>query len=87
MELKDDVKRLLETLRQERDELRVRMHLAKLEVQQEWEKAEKQWESFKAKAGEVLEDTKEVAADLAESAKAIGEELKNVYLRIRERLT
>jgi hypothetical protein len=87
MELKDDVKRLLETLRQERDELRVKMHLAKLEVQQEWEKAEKQWESFKAKAGEVLEDTKEVAEDLAESAKAIGEELKNVYVRIRERLT
>lgn len=87
MEWRDDVSRLLENLRQERDELRVRIHLAKLEVQQEWEKAEEQWEKFKARADEALQDTKEVADDLLKSAKVIGEELKNAYLRIRERLT
>ncbi len=87
MALREDLTRLLETLKQERDELRVKMHLAKLEVQEEWEKAEKQWESFKAKAEKVLEDSKEKAEELAESAKVVGEELKNAYVRIRQRLT
>jgi SMC interacting uncharacterized protein involved in chromosome segregation len=87
MELREDLTRLLETLKQERDELRVKMHLAKLEVQEEWEKAEKQWESFKAKAEKVLEDSREIAEELAESAKVVGEELKNAYVRIRQRLT
>ncbi len=86
MELKADLSDLVETLKQERDELRVKIHLAKLELQQEWEKTEKQWENFKAKADEVLKDTKEVAEEISESAKVIGEELKNAYLRIRERL-
>lgn len=81
-----ELNELLENLKKERDELMVKMSLAKLEIRDEWEKTEKQWPHFKAKAEEVLEDTKEVAEDVVDSVKVVGEELKSAYQRIRERL-
>jgi len=83
---KMELNELLETLQQERDELKVRMHLAKMELQDEWEELEKKWPEFKSKAEALLGDTREVAEDVAESAKVVGEELKSAYQRIRERL-
>lgn len=81
-----ELKELLETVKQERDDLKVRMHLAKMELQQEWEKAEKQWEHFRVRAEAILGETKEVADEVVESVKVVGEELRNAYRRIRERL-
>ncbi len=37
---------LIESLRQERDELNLQLHLAKAEVKQEWEELEKKWENL-----------------------------------------
>ena len=41
--LKAEMHERLTQLKTERDELRVRIHLAKAEVLQEWEKAEATW--------------------------------------------
>jgi len=82
MELND----LLENLKQERDELKVKMHLAKLDIQEEWDKAEKKWPEFKAKAEEILDGTKDMADEVVDSVKVVGHEIKNAYQRIRERI-
>ncbi|MBN2871231.1 MAG: hypothetical protein JXK04_09795 [Campylobacterales bacterium] len=86
MDARTDMNELLETLKQDRDELRVRMHLARMELKEEWEEAEKKWEHFKPKVDEMLRDTKGSRDEIVKSTKIIGEELKNAYRRIRERL-
>ena len=48
--LKAEIHERLAELKTERDELRVRLHLAKAEVQQEWDKAEAQWAQFQVKS-------------------------------------
>ena len=37
---------IIETLRQERDEMNLQLHLAKAEVKQEWEQLEKRFENL-----------------------------------------
>ena len=66
-------------LKQIRDELRVQVHLAKKEVQDDWEELEDKMEDMVAKAQ--LEATGEGVKDAAEQ---LGEELKLGYQRIRD---
>jgi len=75
--------RMLEKLREERDELRVRMHLASLELKEEWEKVEQQWDRFEPRAEAAIREAGESAA---EAAGRLGEELHQAYRRIREQL-
>lgn len=81
-----ELKQLLETLQQERDELKVKMHLAKLDLQDEWEKIEKKWPEFQSRAEEIVEGTKDVADEVVDSVKVVGEEIKATYERIRQRI-
>jgi hypothetical protein len=86
---KDDGKHrwdeVLAKLRQERDELALKMHLGKKEAAAEWEKLEAKWHEIKAKNMTPMRD----AAD--ESSVGVGlalelaaEELKKGYERIRK---
>ena len=69
---------LLEDLKRKRDELRVQMHLASKEAQDEWQELEEKMEKFSAKAG--LDQTGQgVGAALGQ----LGEELKLGYQRLR----
>ena len=83
---KQQIIKATEHLKQQRDELRVKLHLAKAEAKDEWARLEKQWEEMKPK----LEAAKEEAAKTAESVgTALGlavEELKKGYERLRNRL-
>ncbi len=74
-----DVDDVIEQLKQKRDELRVQMHLASKEVQEEWQELEQKTEDFMAKArlGETGEG---VAAALGQ----LGSELKLGYERVRD---
>ena len=74
-----DLDDLWEDLKQKRDELRVQMHLASKEVQEEWEELEGKMNHFSATAK--LGDTGEGVG------KALGQvcaELKQGYDRIKE---
>ena len=83
---KEQITKAAEHLKQQRDELRVKLHLAKAEAKDEWARLEKQWEEMKPK----LEAAKEEAGKTAESVgTALGlavEELKKGYERLRNRL-
>lgn len=78
---------LIDSLKQQRDELEVQMHLGKLEARDEWERMEKKWNHLLAEAeanskplrGAVEESAKDVGTALEQ----VGEELKNGYERIR----
>ncbi len=78
-----NLERVLEKLRQERDELRVRMHLAGLELKEEWEKLEQQWDHFEPRAEAAI---REATGTATEAVERLGEELRQAYHRVREQL-
>jgi hypothetical protein len=87
MEVKEEFKNLLENLKVQRDEINLKLHLASMEAKDEFEKAEKQWVHIKAKAVEIADDTKETSEDFIAKARIVGEELKEAYHRISQRLS
>lgn len=77
---------LVDTLKQQRGELHLQIHLASMEAKQEWENSEKSWGKFVDNLGVITDETKETSAELIQTTKVIGDELKEAYKRISERL-
>jgi len=87
MSIKKEFGNLFEKLKVERDEIKLKLHLASMDAKDEFEKAEKQWVLVKAKATEIADDTKETSQEFAAKARIVGEELKDTYHRIKQRLS
>ncbi len=86
MDLREKLERELEDLRTTRDELKLRLHLGKLDAQDEWEKIEKQWQHVESKLKLAGETGREVAADIGEAASLAVEEMKEGYAKLRKLL-
>ena len=87
-ERKEGLDDLLESLRQQRDELRVQMHLAGVEAKQEWERLEKKWTRIlaekSAESKPLREAVEESTKDVSAALEQVAEELKRGYQRIRD---
>jgi len=70
---------IVDEIKQKRDELRVQIHLASKEVQEEWHELEGKMEHFNSKAH--LGDTGE---GVGKALGQLGHELKLGYERIRD---
>lgn len=81
-----ELEQLLEQLKTERDELNVKLHLAKVEARDQWETTEKQWQTFRQKSEKVLTEVDHTSGEVKEVLALLGEELKAGYRRIREQL-
>jgi chromosome segregation ATPase len=85
-DVKEQMTKALEHIKQQRDELQVQLHLAKADAKDEWARLESQWEEIKPK----LEATREEVVRTAESVgAALGmaiDELKKGYERLRSRV-
>jgi hypothetical protein len=75
---------LLARIREERDELNLKMHLAKAEARDEWEKLEPKWEQFQARVHTIGESAGEASKDIGVALGILGEELRHGYERIRK---
>ena len=78
---------LVETLKTERDEISLRLHLASMDVKDEFATLDEKWDLVTQKAAEVADDAVEVSDDAIAKAKIVGEELKDAYNRVRARLS
>lgn len=87
---REDLDALVNDLKQRRDTLRVKMHLAQADARDEWQNLEKRWEAFEETVEsqmDKLEDAAEDAADNIEDAlKRAGNDLKQGYERLRKKL-
>jgi len=83
---REEIEKLMQQLEQQRDELRVKMSLAKLEAREEWEKLEKQWAQLKANAPQIREDLGAAAGGVAAALKKAAEEIRDGYARLRKLL-
>ncbi len=73
-------------LRAERDELNLKMHLAKAEIRDEWQKLEPKWEHFQSRVHAFGESVGEAAKDLGAAVGILGEEIGRSYERVRKAL-
>jgi len=69
------VEELLAHVRREAQQLRVKVHLAKMEASDEWHELEKKLVALEAKAQELSGVTAEAASDIGAAAKLLGEEI------------
>ncbi len=83
---KKEYSELSNFLQRERDEVRVRMHLANADVQDQWHKVEASWEKFQSRAAVVAKVTEQSAQEVGEATQLVGEELKEAYRRVRDTL-
>jgi hypothetical protein len=74
----DDLK---QKLKQTRDELEVKLNLGEMEARDEWQKLEKKWDDFQAKAH--LEQS---AGNVSAALESVGEELHKGYDRLKAAL-
>jgi seryl-tRNA synthetase len=79
---KEDIDLMIGKLRQQRDELKVKIHLAKADAEDEWAKAEKKWEELKPQLESMAATGGEVAKELGGTIKEIGGDIMNGYERI-----
>ena len=70
---------LVADLKQKRDELRLQMHLASKEAQDEWEELEEKMQEFSSRA-----ELGRTSEGLGDALGKLGQELKLGYKRIRD---
>ncbi len=86
MNLQTEFDELVKTLKQQRDEIQLKIHLASMDGKDDWEEAEKKWDKFVESLDLISDDTKETGAELVHATKIIGDELKDSYHWISEHL-
>ncbi|MBS3964242.1 MAG: hypothetical protein KGZ80_07060 [Methylomonas sp.] len=87
MELKQDLNALVDNLKSERDEILLKLHLASMEVKNEFESLEPKWDAVLRDCAELGDDAVEAKDEALTKAKRVGEEIKHAYQRIRAILT
>jgi chromosome segregation ATPase len=79
---KEDLEKTIEKLRRQRDELKVKIHLAKADAKEEWAAAEKKYAQLKTKTESLAATGGEIAKELGETIKEVSEDIMNGYERI-----
>lgn len=79
---RERIEEMLDDLRQQRDEMRVKLNLAKLEVSEEWEKLESKLVKLEAKAKELGGATADASKDVGAAARLLAEEIYDGFKKI-----
>jgi len=74
----------VQQLETERDELRVKVGLAKLEARDEWAELEKKMEAMRGRVRVVGDEARETSGDVAAAVNMLADEIKEGFARIRE---
>lgn len=76
----------MEKLRRERDELKLKVHLGKAELKDEWEALERKWERLEGRVEGAAEGAREASREVGAAFGVMADELGEAYRRIRARL-
>ncbi len=86
MSQKTLVANIIRDLKQERDELKLQVHLGKKELQDEWQELDGKLDALNQRYAPLKEAAGETADDVWESVKLVGSELLQGFKRIRNSL-
>ena len=70
-------------MEQERDELRLKLHLAKADARDELDKLDVKMAELKARASRVDDEARDALGDIGDAAKGLAEEIKEGFTRVR----
>jgi hypothetical protein len=83
-DVKERLKTLLTQLETERDELKLKLGLAKLEAREEWQALEGKMDSLRGRMKVVGEEAREASSDVAAAADVLAGEIKEGFSKIRK---
>lgn len=92
--MQEELGKIIENVKRQRDELKLKITLGRAEARDEWEEVEKKWRQLKGKREILARETGEAAKSVGKSvgketvtaAKNISEDIKEAYARIRKLL-
>ena len=82
----ESLQKIAEDLKRQRDELLLKLHLAKADARDEWAKLEAQWEDVKTKMDTVRQEAGKTTESVSTGLGLVLDELKQGYERIRKGL-
>ena len=84
LDLKPTWNQLISDLERERDELRVKVHLGKADARDAFAKLERKLEDLRRRAQRMFGAAQDTAGHLEDSAKALVDEIRLGFKRIRD---
>ena len=82
--LQNEIDNIIEGIKQQRDELKLQLHLGKTEVRSEWEEAERKLDQIIGKADVVRRELGNTSEDVLAAIQLTADEIKKGYSRIRK---
>lgn len=83
---KDRFEGEVDELRGIRDELKLQVHLGKMDAQERFQKAEKDWEHLEAKLKQLADAGRESTEEVGEAARLLVDEIRAGYRHVRDLL-
>ena len=80
------VNRLIHDLKQERDEIKLRLHLGSMELKEEWQDLSDKLNALSHQYDPLKDAVEESAEDVWDSMKLVGSEIWDGFKRIRKSL-
>jgi hypothetical protein len=77
-----DISKIMKDLQQRRDEIKLQLHLASKDAEDEWEDLMSEWDKFLSKS-----QFDKSAEEVGEAARELGMKMKIAYDRMRKSLT
>ncbi|MDH3207885.1 MAG: hypothetical protein OEO79_14870 [Gemmatimonadota bacterium] len=81
---KERLKSVLQQLETERDELKLKLGLAKLEARDEWHSLEEKMDSLRGRMKVIGGEAKEASGDVAAAVDVLATEIKDGFSKIRK---
>lgn len=85
MEEEFDFEKLRQDLRQSRDEIQLKIHLASLDIKEEWNDAQIKLENLELKMEQLSNEAKDAGEELLGTIKSIGAEIDAAFKRIKNK--
>lgn len=82
----DKLKSLLERLEQERDELKMKLGLAKLEAREEWQELEDKIQGLRGRMKVLKDEAGDAGSDVGAAFDMVAEEVKEGFARLKKLL-
>ncbi len=81
-----DIDEIIKALKQQGDEIKLQLHLAKAEARDEWPILEKKLEALKSKAETIRHEAGGASEDIIAATKLVADEVKHGFERLRKLL-
>lgn len=78
--------RLVQDLKGERDELKLKIHLGQADARDQWDELENQWRRLDSKLAAARKEAGAAGKDIGAAASLLAEQIAAGYKRIRKRL-